>query len=64
MSLRNIKKLQNPELIQRETDDSEESEQLATPRKANNFELVRTELKNVTMFLLVVFNAASNFAAH
>lgn len=38
MSLRNIKKLQSPDLIQH-TDDSEESE--ATPRKAaNNFELV------------------------
>lgn len=38
MSLRNIKKLQSPDLFQH-TDDSEESE--ATPRKgANNFELV------------------------
>ncbi|KAG5681607.1 hypothetical protein PVAND_011023 [Polypedilum vanderplanki] len=40
MSLRNIKKIQAPELIQHLTDDSEESEQLATPRKANNFELL------------------------
>lgn len=40
MSLRNIKKLQSPDLFQH-TDDSEESE--ATPRKAaNNFELVST----------------------
>ena len=38
MSLRNIKKLQSPDLFQ-QTDDSEESE--AAPRKAaNNFELV------------------------
>lgn len=38
MSLRNIKKLQSPDLLQ-QTDDSEESE--AAPRKsANNFELV------------------------
>lgn len=37
--MRNIKKLQSPDLIQH-TDDSEESE--AGPRKAaNNFELVR-----------------------
>jgi hypothetical protein len=38
MSLRNIKKLQSPDLFHH-TDDSEESE--ATPKKAaNNFELV------------------------
>ncbi|CAG9805699.1 unnamed protein product [Chironomus riparius] len=41
MSLRNIKKLQTPDLLNQITDDSEESEQLATPRKAsNNFELL------------------------
>ena len=39
MSLRNIKKLQSPDLFHH-TDDSEESE--ATPKKAaNNFDLVR-----------------------
>lgn len=40
MSLRNIKKLQTPDLLQQMTDDSEESEKLTTPRKGNNFELV------------------------
>lgn len=42
MSLRNIKKLQSPDLFH-QTDDSEESE--AGPRKAaNNFELVREKI--------------------
>ena len=42
MSLRNIKKLQTPDILNPITDDSEESEQMTTPRKANNFELVST----------------------
>lgn len=39
MSLRQVKKLQSPDLFHH-TDDSEESE--ATPKKANNFDLVRS----------------------
>jgi hypothetical protein len=47
MSLRNIKKLQSPDLFHH-TDDSEESE--ATPKKAaNNFELV--SLRKFQIFL-------------
>lgn len=39
MSLRNIKKLQSPDLFQ--TDESEESEAVSTRKAVNNFELVR-----------------------
>ena len=56
MSLRNIKKLQTPDLLNQITDDSEESEQQATPRKAsNNFELVSYFIKFIRASIFHVF---------